>query len=479
ITYYGAGVNRSAAAATTLHPDINGVGLAMQGFCNLSGTSYGDTPLHIIAYDDPTKGGALPAYTSSLDDFVDGEVGGGRLTVPIIHGGTEYALMQSSGTRNDFARTVDHGADLVIAHHPHVVHGIATYDAGNGPVYVVGSLGNFVFDQERFEVFRSYLAVVDVVDGANGPAVEAVNLVPIRIDDYAPRLMAGEALDKMGRHVAHMSTQEALAEDPGSNYGSAVVYAAGGRLRVAMDESQVSTTDLVDQRSVALSGGSTGPVALDPYAGNDALAALHSDVAASCQVGRDLLNIGDFEDPDVDETFLEGDVWEQSEYHYVQSSETRNGNGAGVLLRKSSSSGRTSMYLLEEVEVTPGSTVTFQGWSKLANAGDFEVSIRLRKTSGSTYSYTDEHLDTGVNHDWQSFTINKTIPSNVDTVQIYLRQYPPSSGEGMVFLDDISIIQWDGQQLAVDAGGVTLPTPNAWDFVRCSAPGNSLDLDLT
>ena len=35
------------------------------------------------------------------------------------------------------------------------------------------------------------------------------------------------------------------------------------------------------------------------------------------------------------------------------------------------------------------------------------------------------------------------------------------------------------QEVAVDAGGVTLPTPNAWDFVRCSAPGNSLDLDLT
>lgn len=478
IPYYGAGMNRSDAATTTYRPTIAGVGLAMQGFSNVIGTSYGDTDLHIIAYD-PGKPGALPSYGSALDGFVDGEVSSGRLIVPIIHGGDEYSPVQSSGTREDFARTVEHGADLVIAHHPHVVHGIATYDAGDGPVYVIGSLGNLVFDQDIFETLRSYLAVVDVVEGPSGPQVEGLSLVPIKLDDYAPRMLAGAGVAKLGRHVAHLSTMEAAAEPANSDYGGAVVFASGGRLRVVPDESQVVTSDLLDQRNLTLSGGSTGPVAVEPFAGNDALAGLASASASTCTLGRDLLRFGDFEDLDVDEDYLEGDLWDQSSVRYVQGSEVHSGVAAAVLLRKSSNSDRTSIWMGRTIDVLPGRPFTIRGWHKGVNAGTFIVTVQWSTASGSTISHTTKYTQNASNYDWSPFTIDMTVPNNAYGVKAYFRHYPPESGEGEVYIDDISYIQWEPSSIAVGAYGVQLATPNGWDFVRCAAAGASLDLTLT
>ncbi len=482
LPYYGAGLTRGDAAASTYRPDLNGVGLALQGFSNLTGSSYGQTSLRIIAYDDPAKPGALPSWTSELEGFVASELGGGRLIVPIVHGGSEYSDFQSSGTRGDFERLVEAGADLVIAHHPHVVHGISTYDAGNGkgPVYVVGSLGNFVFDQNIFETLRSYLAVVDVVDGPGGPAVEAMQLVPIRLDDYVPRMLTGDALAKLGRHVAHLSTSEAAAEPADSKFGGAAVYAAGGRLHVALDESALVTTDLLDARNVALVGGSTGPIALEPFTANDALAELSSPgVAASCELGRDLLTVGDFEDDDVDAEFLEGDLWEQSSSRYIQGSEVRSGTGAAVLLRSSSNSGRTSLWMGKTIDVVPGRKFSVHGWHKGDNAGEFRVTVRWMTAGGSTISHTTQYQQFASNYDWSPFTINLTVPSNAYNVQVYFRAYPMASGEGQVYLDDVAFIDWDPTALAVGPAGVELATPNGWDFVRCAAPGASLDLTLT
>ncbi|NVB36914.1 CapA family protein [Pseudenhygromyxa sp. WMMC2535] len=476
LTHYGAGMSRSGASDTAFRSTINGVDMSLQGFSNFIGSSYGDDELHVIAYD-PDKAGALPSYSSQLDAFVDDESDAGRFVVPIIHGGTEYAYAQTSGMRTDFARTIEHGADIVVAHHPHVVHGIATYDGGDGPKYVIGSLGNFVFDQEVYETFRSYLAVVDVIDGSKGPEVERMSLVPFRLDDYAPRFLAGDALAKMGRHVAHMSTAEAQGADAG--WEGAVVYAQGGRLRVAMDESEVTTTDLLDSRSLTLSDNSTGAIDIEPFAHNDALAGLATGSNSSCELGRDLLFIGDFEDQDVDDESNENPLWVQSSSRYVQNSEVHSGTGAVVLLRKSTYSSRTSLWMGNMMEITAGRKYTIKGWHKGDNAGEFRVTVRWMNSSGSTVSHTTQYQQFASDYEWSPFEIDVTAPSGSDKLKVYFRHYPPAEGgDGEVFLDDISIIEWDPSELDVDPSGVYLPTPNGWDAVRCESNTDELAMNL-
>lgn len=58
-----------------------------------------------------------------------------------IHYGPEYVHVPSKGTVGKYQRLIDAGADIVIAHHPHVVQGVERYKDG----FIFYSLGNFSF----------------------------------------------------------------------------------------------------------------------------------------------------------------------------------------------------------------------------------------------------------------------------------------------------------------------------------------------
>lgn len=64
-------------------------------------------------------------------------------TIVNIHWGQEYKLLSNSHQQDLAHYMIDHGADIIIGHHPHVVQEMEIYN--NRPIYY--SLGNFIFDQ--------------------------------------------------------------------------------------------------------------------------------------------------------------------------------------------------------------------------------------------------------------------------------------------------------------------------------------------
>lgn len=475
LPHYGAGQDASDAAASVYRPDINGVKLSLQGFSDISGSSHGLDALKLIALDGPKKPGALHSTNARLDDFLDGELEDGRLAIPIIHGGEEYAPMQTQSLRDDLEHAVERGAALVIAHHPHVVHGVQMIDAGEGPRFVFGSLGNFVFDQEVFETLRSYFAVVDITDNGEGPQVERVRLIPMVRDDYAPRLLVGDAIAKLGRQVAQRSVDEAQE----SGFAPALVFAEGGRLVVAADESQVSTTDLLDTRELVLDNKQTGPLALDPYTQTDALARLRSNAKAKCQLGRDLLGIGDFEDPDVDGGSLEGDLWLPSKHRYIQGVDVHSGSAAAVLLRRSTSETPVALRMSRRIAVTGGRDLTITGWHAADNAGLIVANVRWRSKSGTSIAYQTKYVNVDGSFDWMPFSLDMKAPGNAAAVEVEFQLYAPKKGEGRLLLDDLAYVEWAPKSIDVNSKGVGLPSPNAWDFVRCETVQQRQTLELT
>lgn len=468
--WVGAGSNDLDARSNSWALELGTLDLAMQGFGDLQGTSYSSTSLYLTAAD-PNKPGALWSTASRINQFVDAANAAGRFAIPQFHGGTEYAFAQTSGMRSDFQAAIDRGAGLVIAHHPHVVHGVSTY-AGR---YVIGSLGNFVFDQDFYATWSSYLASVDLEQGANGVEVARLRLVPMHLDGYVPRLLTGVGVAELGRHVAQLGT----AEQAAGGFTRALVFAEQGQLVVLPSEADALVSDLLDVRNVALSGGSTGPVALAPYTDNDALAKLASSSAATCELGLDRMQYGDFEDRDVDDRAAEGDRWSQSSARYVQRKTVRTGEAAAVLLRTAGSASKASLTTLDRVPVTGGRKVSVTGWSKGDNAGKLEVQVRWRNSSGSTISTTVTTIKTGGTWNWASFVINATAPASAASVELSYLSSAPVSGEGLAFLDDLEVIEWDATTLAVNANGTTITSPNGWDAVRCAAAGASLQLSLT
>lgn len=477
LDWFGAGVDESTAKGSVLYRTIRGVDVAFQGFNQLVSGGTTLTEYNLNATDGPPpKAGSLQLGLTQISDFMQTDAVG-RFAIPVLHGGSEYSDYPTSIMRRRFTQLVQMGAGMVVAHHPHTIHGVGLYDGGAGPRFVFMSLGNMVFDQEAFETFQSYLAVVDVDEAADGArAVHRVQLIPFQNEDYVPKLVGGAWLGRAIRHIGHLSTTLPAAPSPGDaadGLTGAVVFASGPRAAAVSDPAQYTTSDRVETRSVPLASRSTGPVAHVRSDASDSLAALRTSAAASCDYGREIMLYGDFEDSDVDDAFHEGSMWSMSEYRYIQNSVVRSGTGAMVFLRKSSSTSEVSSYMKNRVKFEPGRKLTLTGYLKGENAGQMRAQVYWYTSGGASLSNSVAYTRAAGTYDWQRFTVDLTPPANAGSVRVYFRAAAPASGEANTFLDDVSLIEWEGT-IADGSAGFAFPTPNNWSFVRCTAANLAL-----
>lgn len=68
-----------------------------------------------------------------------------RWCVIVSHGGEEFTSLPSPYTRDRYLKYLELGADVVVAHHPHVPESYELFDDGKAIFY---SLGNFIFDTD-------------------------------------------------------------------------------------------------------------------------------------------------------------------------------------------------------------------------------------------------------------------------------------------------------------------------------------------
>ena len=66
-----------------------------------------------------------------------------RWCIIISHGGEEFASLPNPYTRDRYIKFLELGADIVVAHHPHVPENYELFEDGKAIFY---SLGNFIFD---------------------------------------------------------------------------------------------------------------------------------------------------------------------------------------------------------------------------------------------------------------------------------------------------------------------------------------------
>ncbi len=107
------------------------------------------------------------------------------VTIVSLHYGSEYALTPNKKQVAISHAAIDHGAALVIGHHPHVIEPVEAYHSG----YIFYSLGNFIFDQMwDDEVRHGMVATVTFQDAA----ISNVALSAVEIENYSqPRLLEG------------------------------------------------------------------------------------------------------------------------------------------------------------------------------------------------------------------------------------------------------------------------------------------------
>jgi poly-gamma-glutamate synthesis protein (capsule biosynthesis protein) len=88
---------------------------------------------------------------------------GVNLKVAVLHWGNEYELWGNKRQRQCAQSLVDHGADLIIGGHPHVVQNADTlFTASGKPVVLYYSMGNFISNQQRLETKGGIMVRVTV-----------------------------------------------------------------------------------------------------------------------------------------------------------------------------------------------------------------------------------------------------------------------------------------------------------------------------
>jgi poly-gamma-glutamate synthesis protein (capsule biosynthesis protein) len=147
--------------------DRQGVRFGFIGFNRIR--QYPDTPMLTVE--------EIMARIEAADAAVD-------VLVASFHWGYEFRTWVSNPQRSLAYQAIEHGADLIVGTHPHVVQAIETYQGK----LIFYSLGNFVFDDMSVTSTRQGLVAVLHFRDAT---VVGYETVPITIYDYGqPRIDA-------------------------------------------------------------------------------------------------------------------------------------------------------------------------------------------------------------------------------------------------------------------------------------------------
>lgn len=229
-------------------------------------------------WDEDQAVAAITALRSEVD-----------LLVVQLHMGFQFSTAPSGAARSAAYASVDAGADLVIAHHPHVLQGVEFYD----DKLIAWSLGNLVFDQDFLVTFRS--AVLRTVHDDDGELVSA-RLLPLMLDGYRPVPTHGRVARQTLADMWESSlTEVTAARGDDARVRNVVEPRAVGAQPVGMTWSQGSV-------ELGPLGFDTNRVAIDVR--DDRTSELPEDglvrVTGDVLVGWDRWGYGDFEDGDTD-----------------------------------------------------------------------------------------------------------------------------------------------------------------------------------
>lgn len=471
IGYSGAG-NDPTQAFAPYRTEIVGQPYSLLAMTSVSGVEHA---IHYVA--DATQGGAADLRDEAMvAGTIAAEKAAGRRVIAMLHQGREYTFEPSADSILRLNQVTQAGADVVIAHHPHVAQGFGF----SGATLQVHSLGNFAFDSDRAETLWSLLARIDM----QGGNLVQTTALPIYIEDYRPRPMTTASSDVFLRRIAEFSNRYA-----------AFARSDGSFLRVTANADAWRDQDTT--QTITVEVDADGHTVLDLRGLQPAGSALHRavvDGAAQLWSGRDLLQFGDFEDADVDGDTLELARWDVTgSYSFACLADKVRGAAALCLRGKATQSSSTAVALRNRIRVmgdaddTPNKNLTLFGYSRMQNSGPVTIRADYSPSEGSDDLGSEvAYNNPGGTSAWAPFESDlhmpaDTVPSgptiNARAVRIFLKQLPPMMGESMLMFDDLAIIGWEAQ---VDGTGATpLVTPHARDFLRIVAAPGRYQVTLT
>ncbi|GAB4509992.1 MAG: hypothetical protein Tsb0020_26870 [Haliangiales bacterium] len=419
---------------------------------------------------------ASTAAIAALAEQVD-------VVVVQLHAGYNFQPTPSSYARETARAAIDAGADLVVAHHPHVLQGAEWYGDG----LIAYSMGNFVFDQDFLLSFSSaFLRTV-----WDGDSLLEARYVPIELDAYRPVPVVGGAARRAARALWEKSQLGATCDDIDGDVRAIVDDPAEiAALRPAHIQLRHHSAVLGEVAPTAISAALTLPS--EVAVPIDARGLVYPPELSALSLGRSLFEWGHFEDLLADGERRAGTHWQLDD----EDTEVVIGpyayRGRGYLRVRRAAGGELPAFVrpLARVPMPAHRLYRWQDAALVGADGPARYSVRLvaRLAGGGTpfltlslYQFDDgspsedptsralaEHeLAIEIEPDGQWRELELAIPDAViqqgderaNAALMYVRLGPPSRGEAYFDVDELTLIEWR----AADA----LPArPGAYDFAK-------------
>jgi poly-gamma-glutamate capsule biosynthesis protein CapA/YwtB (metallophosphatase superfamily) len=413
--FSGAGLDQQQA----LRPyktSLNGIDYSMLGFVGWEG---GFSPSQVA---EKNKGGSALGSLENIRTTVRNEQQAGRATIVQYHGSLEYTEEPSMVTETRLKTAIDEGADIVIAHHPHVTQGIEIYKNK----LIAYSMGNFVFDQYFYETPLSYILYV-WMDGENFHRAE---IMPIYLKGYSPTPATGSHRSLLTKRAHYLSSKR------GTNVSS-----SGGNLLIGPPHQPTKANIFVN----------FGP--------NEKVSVLNTLPASSIKnvriaekkhenryrLGREQLNGGDFETWDLFDSAERGIQIDNSAREVEQSKSGNISLRVNVTPEKPSVVGMKTFRRVYD----PANPMTFK-MNVLNNKESVELKLflQVRKTRESfkkALTKSDRillsHEQIPVSKTWQPIEIEFNTPRVGYRSYRVIAEFSSMNKQDLL-IDDISLIKW-------------------------------------
>lgn len=455
--YSGAG-NTVDKAWEPWRGQVNDLQLSMLAACSISGDQHA---INYVAQENPAKGGAADLRDSTrMQAYIEGEKSAGRFVIMQMHTGDEYVISPTAVSYRRFQAGAAAGANLVIAHHPHVFQGFSLEPGPDGDVLVAHSLGNLAFDQQRLDTMVSGILRLDL---ATQELTNAV-VLPIYIEDYRPRLIAGRLADWLIRRSAENSIDLRVFSHQGRGILDLEQQAIRHERQLEVPcDARTQARCIVDLRQWLTDGESLEAVA---------------DVD-NLELGRDLMLHGDIEDYDSDDDFAEAERWNLNPRRFVCPQGARRGLfGICVTARHARTTNvlrfNNTMRVLGDAEDEPEKELSLFFSSRAEAAGTLLACLTYTSSiEGNVITQECPLRLDGGDQAWQSVAVNLSMPQDfagvpedqVPLVQarglkLRLEHEAPQQGYGLWALDDLALISWRPYTAS------QLDGPNSVEFLR-------------